>query len=276
MRRLERLGAVVLIAGGLAGCAAGANGVTSPSPDTGFVVQGDPAAPGGATWSYRGTVSGVRYDLTGVLLKPPGAGPFPAVLLSHASQGNAQGYGVALGTVMVGWGMVAIAVNYTHAVGVPIGAPGDASQPGASQANLLRAQRAYELLARLGYVDMTRVAAHGHSMGAYVTAALVSAHPAEFRAASHTGGGVRPAAIVIGPAPSPAAVAGISTPYQLHHGELDETVPRSYEERLDSILAARNVPHELYVYPGEDHVAPSRSPVMLQHVHDWYAAHGLF
>ena len=62
----------------------------------------------------------------------------------------------------------------------------------------------------------------------------------------------------------------------MHHGELDEVVPLSYEQRLDSILAARSVPQELYIYPGEDHVGPSRSPTMLQRVHGWYAAHGMF
>lgn len=272
-------GALLLLATGVgaaSGCGGGASSATAPAADTGFVVTGNPEAAGGASWSYRGTVGGVAYDLTGVLLKPPGSGPFPAVVLSHGAGGVASDYGVALGSVMVGWGMVAIAVNYTHSAGVPIGAPGDASQPGASQANLLRAQRTYELLARLGYVDLTRVAAHGHSMGAYVTTALLGAHPGEFRVASHTGGGVRPAAIVIGPAPSPGAAVGITTPYQLHHGELDQTVPLSYELRLDSMLTARTIPHQLFVYPGEDHLGPSRSPVMLQHVHDWYAANGMF
>src|SRR5689334_15337647 len=71
---------------------------------------------------------------------------------------------------------------------------------GASQANVLRAHMTHELLRRLHYVDMSRVAHHGHSLGAYLGVATIAAYPNDFRVASHTGGGVRPTAIVIGPA----------------------------------------------------------------------------
>ena len=64
-------------------------------------------------------------------------------------------------------------------------------RPGASRANILRARATYEILRSLGCVDVTRVAAHGHSMGAFLTAALVGAYLADFRVASHTAGGVR-------------------------------------------------------------------------------------
>ena len=38
---------------------------------------------------------------------------------------------------------------------------------------MLRGHKLLEVLAALGYVDPSRVAAHGHSMGAFVTTALV-------------------------------------------------------------------------------------------------------
>jgi hypothetical protein len=50
-----------------------------------LTVTGDPAGVGGASWTFKGTTSGVAYDLTGVLYKPPGSGPFPAVVLSTAN-----------------------------------------------------------------------------------------------------------------------------------------------------------------------------------------------
>src|SRR5205814_3287677 len=136
-----------------------------------------------------------------------------------------------------------------------VGLPGDATQPGASQANVLRAHMTHELLKRLGYVDMSRVALHGHSMGAYVDVAVAGAYPSDFRVASHTGGGVRPSSIVFGPAPSPAQAAGIRIAFQMHHGDADATVPLSYDQRLDSLLAAAGVQHELDIYTGEDHLA---------------------
>jgi dienelactone hydrolase len=258
-------------------CGGGSSTVsTAPADTSGFVVTGSPASPGGATWTFHGTVDGITYDLAGVLLKPPGAGPFPAVILSHGSEGSASFFASLIGPTMVQWGLVCIATNYTHASGVPIGAPGDASQPGASAANVLRAHMTHELLKRLGYVDMSRVALHGHSMGAYVDVALAGAYPTDARVASHTGGGVRPDFIVIGPAPSPAQATGIRIPFQMHHGGNDTTVPLSYDQRLDSLLAAVRVEHELDVYPGEDHLAVRLDPTMLARVRAWYSAHGMF
>lgn len=251
--------------------------VGTPNDTTGtFAVNGNPESTSGATWTFRGTVDGVAYDLSGVLLKPPGAGPFPAVVLSHGADGSASLFSALVGATMVKWGLVCIATNYTHAAGVPIGSPGTASEPGASQANVLRAHMAHELLRRLRYVDMSRVAVHGHSMGAYLDVAEIAAYPNDFHVASHTGGGVRPDVIVAGPAPTSAEARTIHVPYQMHHGDADEVVPLSYEQRLDSILASVGDAHELYIYPGADHLATRTSPTMFTHVHDWYAAHGMF
>ena len=57
------------------------------NPDTvgAFTITGDPEAEAGAAWAFRGTVGGVRYDLTGVLMKPRGSGPFPAVVPSMSA-----------------------------------------------------------------------------------------------------------------------------------------------------------------------------------------------
>ena len=135
----------------------------SPSTTPALSLEGDPESQQGATWTYRGTLGGVAFDLQGILLKPRGAGPFPAVVISHGSGGSAVAYSRGVGVEMVQWGLVCIATNYTHAGGVEIGAPGSAAAPdtGASQPNILRAHAAYEILRTLGYVDMSRVAAHG-------------------------------------------------------------------------------------------------------------------
>jgi dienelactone hydrolase len=270
---------ILVVAGALmlAGC--GGSG-SAPSlgvaGDTGFVVTGNPESSSGATWTFRGSVDGVTYDLTGVLLKPLGGGPFPAVVLSHGADGSAAFFTSLIGPTMVQWGLVCIAVNYTHATGVPLGAPGTASDPGASQANILRAHMTHELLRRLSYVDMTRIALHGHSMGAYVDVATASAYPNDFRVGSHTSGGVRPSAIISGPAPSPAQAEGLRIPYEMHHGDADETVPLAYDQRLDSLLAAHGVDHELFVYAGEDHLTVRTDPNALSRTRTWYAAHGMF
>jgi dienelactone hydrolase len=221
-------------------------------------------------------VGGVSYDLRGILLKPSGSGPFPAVIISHGSGGNSAGISRGLALEMVRWGLVCIATNYTHAGGVPIGSPGGSSEPGASAANIARARKLVDILDSLGYVDMNRIAAHGHSMGAFVTAATLGAYPDAFKVASHTAGGVRTGGLFEGPAPIESQVAGIRAPYQMHHGSIDTVVALSSDQRFDEILATRGVVHELVVYPGVGHAEIAQNRVMLDRVRAWYASHGLF
>jgi len=260
------------------GCAASPTdqgGVPQPLP--GLQITGSAESDGGATWTYRATTDGVTYDLAGVLLKPPGPGPFPAVIVSHGLGGNAAGYSRNLGSTMVTWGLVSIATNYTHAGGVPLGSPGTTSERGASAANVLRARKLLEILASLGYVDLSRVAAHGHSMGAFLTAALVADRPNDFLVASHTAGGVRPDGFTgDAAAPTEAQVMTIRTPYSMHHGDLDTTVPLASDQRLSDLLTSLGVAHELVIYPGSGHNDVPTSSAVLGRIRAWYTSHGLF
>jgi dienelactone hydrolase len=132
-----------------------------------------------------------------------------------------------------------------------------------------------DILGALGYVSLSRIAAHGHSMGAFVTAATAAAHPDAFRVASHTAGGVRPDSVP-GTAPSESQVGSLRAPYQMHHGDADRVVALSADQRFAAVLAARGQVHELIVYPGADHDDVAMNPVVLDRVRSWYAAHGLF
>ena len=246
----------------------------TPDPLAGFTLSGDPSSANGATWTYRQQVEGVSYDLQGILLKPQGPGPFPAVIISHGAGGNAGGYGRAIARVMVEWGLVCIATNYTHAGGMAIGAPGTSNDAGASTANVQRARRMVGILGGLGYVDVSRIALHGHSMGAFVTAATAGAFPDLFRAATHTAGGIRPD-FVSAPAPTESQVASIRAPYQMHHGDRDFVVLLLADQLMDAVLTARGVDHELVIYPGADHDDVSQNPTMLARVRAWYQAKGL-
>jgi dienelactone hydrolase len=279
---MARLAPALLVV--LAGAACGGHSPASPSPpappptasSAELTFAGDPESAAGAAWTLRGEVDGRFVDLQGILLKPTGSGPFPAVVLSHGNGGRAATFGTTVGREMRGWGLVCIATNYTHAGGVPIGAPGTAAEPGASAANVARAHATLDVLARVGYVDLRRVAAHGHSMGAFVTTAFAAGHPDEIRAASHTAGGARPEQVqIIGAAPSDVVVASMRTPYQWHHGAADRVVPLAMDQLLDLALARSSAPHEGHVYPGEDHDI-AQHPDVLARVRAWYAAHGLF
>jgi dienelactone hydrolase len=268
----------VLLSLAIVACGGNSSPTAPPPPASdplaGFALSGDPSSANGATWTYRQQVDGVSYDLQGILLKPQGPGPFPAVIISHGAGGNAGGYGRAIARVMVQWGLVCIATNYTHAGNVPLGSPGTSNDAGASVANVQRARRLVGILGGLGYVDISRVGLHGHSMGAFVTSATAGAHPDLFRAASHTAGGIRPD-FVSAPAPTESQIAGIRAPYQMHHGDRDFVVLLLADQLLDAVLTARGVDHELVVYPGADHDDVSLSPTMLDRVRGWYAAKGM-
>ena len=99
----------------------------TPAPTAQFATAGDPESDGGATWTLRGPVDGAVVDLHGVLMKPTGSAPFPAVAISHGYGGSARQFSTAMGREMRGWGLVAIATDYTHAGGGPTGAPGGAN-----------------------------------------------------------------------------------------------------------------------------------------------------
>lgn len=242
-------------------------------PLPGFTRTGDPKAQGGATWTFQGTRDDVAYDLQGILFHPrTGNGPFGAVVVSHGKGGNAQNYSAGIARTMREWGLVVIATNYTHAVNVPLGAPGEATEEGAWSPNILRGRLCLDLLRSFPEVDPDRIAAHGHSMGAYVTAGLVGT-TAGFRAASHTAGGVVPKDGFA--ATSVTQAQGITAPYQMHHGDSDRTVLLASDRRLDSILTALGVAHELLVYPGYGHNEIPLDTLMLGRVKTWYANHGV-
>jgi dienelactone hydrolase len=247
----------------------------SPPPLTGFTLEGQAEATSGATWTYRAAANGVSYDLQGILFKPAGAGPFPAVIISHGVGGNVNGYSRAVARIMVSWGLVCIATNYTHAGGVAPGSPGNITEPGASLANVQRARALVDILSSLRYVDSRRIAAHGHSMGAFVTSATLGAYPDLFRVASHTAGGVRPDSIP-GVAPAESQVFGIRAPYQMHHGDRDLVVLLAADLRLAALLTGRGVLNDLVIYAGADHDDVSTNSLMFDRVRGWYASHALF
>ncbi|MBW2733973.1 MAG: dienelactone hydrolase family protein, partial [Deltaproteobacteria bacterium] len=256
------------------------DGATTACHLAGLTITGDPTSALGARWEYRAEEGGVSYNLAGVLLKPSTALPagekYPAVVLSHATGGTAIAVAANQGQRMRGWGLVAISVNLTHASEelIPSESPGTLQQDlGASTVNLQRARKCIDVLASLCDVDMRRVAAHGHSRGAFVTAGLAGTYPTLFKAASHTSGGVSDAKNNEGWTNTSQA-AGISIPYQLHHGDLDTTVPLADEQALEAIFIQNGVEHELWRYSDKGHHIAS-IPEVTSRIRAWYVAHGV-
>jgi dienelactone hydrolase len=251
---------------------AGARGASAVEC-TAFVVSGDPTAAGGATWTYAAIDKGQPYALEGILFAPPGTGPFPAVVVSHGKGGSPYQYAASVARVMVRWGMVVIGTMYTHAPDALDAGNLPDGPDGASEANVLRAHKTRELLACVPEVDTHNVAAHGHSLGAFVTGQVLGTYRKDFKAASHTAGGVSE-----GPnATRPETAALIVTPYQLHHSASDTTVSVQQDVTLAGMLANGSVPHALYVaeYPGYTHAQIALDPAMLERVRGWYEAYGV-
>jgi len=257
------------LASGGGGGGGGSDGSACNANMSNFKLSGDPASKSGATWTYVSTDGGVSYNLKGILFKPStGGSTFPGGIVSHGLGGTAP---VETAKLFQGWGMVAIGTNYTHSSqdgGSPTG------DQGASTANIQRAHKTWDILCGLGYVDMKRIVAHGHSMGAFVTAALVGSYPNDFKAASHTAGGVSDKK-----APtwtSSAQANGIKVPYQMHHGDADSTVPVDDDKTLDSLLKTNGVTHELKVYAGYTHKDVRNDTNIMNTVKDWYTKYGVF
>lgn len=230
-------------------------------------------------WAYKQ----VNREFDGILLRPEGRGPFPAVLISHGLGGGAESFGLQKAREMVRWGYVCIAPNYTHnrraLEGNRAGAgglrrPGGAaagrqSNFGASDENLARAEICLKILASLPEVDADRVYAYGHSMGGFVTIALAARAPKGLVAAAVSGSGVAPRAGF--PAPAVEAAAKIRTPLILFHGADDTTVRPEQSAMLQEALDRNKVPCERHVYEGVGHpVDQQRSAEMYRRIQAWF------
>ena len=270
MRHALALGAVFCLAAVPAALAA-------PSPFqancAALHVVGDPRSANGARWTYASVDDGVAYALEGAVFAPTTPGPYAGVVLSHGKNGSPYGYSSSVGRIMRGWGMVVIATMYSHAPAADDAGNLPVGTDGASAGNILRARKARGLLSCFRGVTPARLAAHGNSMGAFVTGELLGRYPEDFRAASQTSGGVSDGPITT----HPDAAAQIVTPFQIHHSEADATVPIAFADRLVSILAGNQVTYDYRVaeYPGYSHGQMGQDPAMLDRVREWYLEHSV-
>lgn len=224
---------------------------TTVSP-TGFTLDGE-------RWTYRDG----GLSMNGILVKPDGEGPFPAVLVSHGLGGSANSFSLQKARELARRGFLCIAPDYTHSAqaeggrsgagGGPTGGRGGAHPPdfGASAENIRRARACVDLLRTMPAVDAQRVFAYGHSMGAFVTIGLAASDPGLLAAAAITAGGVAPRDGF--PAPSEVAAERIRTPFLIFHGSADTVVRPEQSESLKAILDRNRVPNERIVFPGEGH-----------------------
>lgn len=222
----------------------------------------------GQHWTYRdGT-----FEMGGILLKPEGKGPFPAVLISHGLGGSATSFGLSKAREMVSWGMICIAPDYTH--NAQSAQNGRRESFGASEENLRRAMTCVEILKTMPEVDATRIAAYGHSMGGFVTIGLAAKHPDLLKAAAITGSGVAPREGYA--APGEKAAETIRTPFLILHGSNDTTVRPEQSAALKRILDQHKVPNDRLVADGQGHpIDQTMRDEVLRLIREWFEKSGV-
>ena len=258
----------------------------APGPDTspvaGFRLDGE-----------RWTCGTGAEEASGVLLKPAGKGPFPAILVSHGLGGSADSFGLKNAREFVKMGFVCIAPDYTHSAqalegmrgrpggprgagagaGAAPGRGGARSDFGASDENLRRARLCIDALRAMSDVDPKRIAAFGHSMGGFVTIGLAASTTNLLAAAAITGSGIAPQDGFA--APSEAAAQRIRTPFLMVHGDEDTVVRPAQSESLKAILDRNGVPNERTVYAGEGHPIGGKQAEIYEAIRRWFERHGV-
>ena len=219
--------------------------------------------------------------LSGMLLKPEGSGPFPAIILSHGLGGNARMIATARGAELVKWGFICIATDYTHA-----GKGGDVrggdrkgvdfSEAGARPENIRRGLACLEILRQQKDIDPKRIALYGHSMGAFVTIALAAAASDKIAAAALTSGGVQTAKGSTAAAPTTNVAALVRVPFLILQGAKDTTVPPESSELFKEVLDKNSVPNERHVFDGVGHsVTTERTDEVNRLMRDWFMKRGV-
>lgn len=207
----------------------------------------------------------------GVLYRPAGSGPFPAVVISHGKGSSAANFILSKAQIMTNWGFVCIGPEYTHAAGSTV-----TNMDGASGENVERARECLAILGGLAQVDTNRIVAYGNSMGAFVTIALASAETQRIAGAAITAGGVIE---VAGYAAPPTGIAAqVVAPFLILHGSDDTTVEPEKSLLLAQTLGVRGVPNRRIVFEGIDHGLHNHSNTM-QTCHnlmlEWFVRHGV-
>jgi len=181
------------------------------------------------------------HDIRGYLAKPEGRGPFPAVVLLHSCLGlpaNRQ----SIEAEMTGWGYVALFVDDFGPRGLKETCAVDFPE-GASDA-----YGALAFLAKLAYVDPSRIAAVGFSQGA--DTALAIAASGRNSAFAISGGPAFKAAAAFYPPCANQADTDLQLPTLILVGAQDTVTPaadcRQLAKRQPGVV-------ELVVYPGAGH-----------------------
>jgi dienelactone hydrolase len=219
------------------------------------------AATGNGSSIVTTTPDGTEERIPSSLLKPEGAGPFPAVVMLHDCSGLGQRSSGAPGrwaNELVAHGYVVVIPDSFTTRGFPNGVCTDASR-GPRVAPLQRARDAHAALAylrTLDFVDGARVGLMGGSHGGSTTlianmrdgfAAAVALYP----------GCATPTGKLIGDS---SGVYRSLAPLLILVGELDDWTPAEPCRKLAEAASKAGYPVAIKIYPGALHSFDSSNP----------------
>jgi dienelactone hydrolase len=204
--------------------------------------------------------------IEGYLAKPDGDGPFPAVIMLHGCGGLGAAFKADPAnnkwmSQLVGWGYVVLAADSFTSRGVREACTPASyySLKGGILTRELDAFGALRFLSKFAYVDRTRVAMLGFSMGGWTTLAAASVR--SFDLFDNPDKLAFKAAVAFYPVCS--VIDGImQIPTLILTGESDDWTLASECERMMKRRAGAGAPVELVIYPGAHHAfdAPALQP----------------
>lgn len=276
---------------------------SAPEMAEGFKLEG-------TKWTYHEG----DLTMTGVLYKPEGPGPFPALLISHGRGGTAEAFGGGKAREFVKMGFVCIAPNYTHAgpaggananegggarrrpegtprdpnaprptgagaggtrrEGGPGGGAGQLAGAGAPGASEENLKRASKCLDLLQGLPYV----DGKRLAAYGNS--MGAFITVALSASEAGR-LRATAITAGGIGGRGGAFDVSAspptvPMLILHGSADGTVPPDSSVRLKELLDGNKVPNERHLFDGIGHnLHQQKAAEVNALIKAWLAKHGL-
>jgi dienelactone hydrolase len=196
------------------------------------------------------TMAGKALKLPGILHKPSGEGPFPAVVMLSGCEGYGSEPDATQQSTwaerLVGWGYLALQVDSFSPRGDPNGVcDNTGSVSGSDRAYDAYSAKSY--LSTLAYVDPKNIAVIGWSHGGWAVMSIIDAYTRDKKVSPFK------AAVAIYPYCSP--VFAPDTPVLVLIGKKDDWCPASLAESLKEEYSARNWKPEfaLKVYPNAYH-----------------------
>jgi carboxymethylenebutenolidase len=191
---------------------------------------------------YTFTSGGVSIRIHQI--EPPGAGPYPAILLLHGAGGNISFWFEKFAPALSSLGIACYAVHYFDRTSTTFADTATILDDYHFPLWLATISDALAYIGRRPKVDSTRIALLGVSLGAFLSLAT-GATDNKVRAIVEISGGL---------AQPFAAQATSAFPRTLiFHGEADAVVPVSHATDLDALLTRLSVPHQKHLLPNEGH-----------------------